>query len=39
MATNARTKDSKFFRTAGELLCILGNWNVEQLKFLKNSSK
>ncbi len=39
MATNAGTKEEKFFNDAGELLTTLGKWNRDKLKELKKAAK
>ena len=37
--TNAETKNKKKFNDAGELITILGKWNVEKLKKLREKTR
>ena len=37
--TNAETKERKKFSNAGELISILGKWNVAKFKELRKASK
>jgi len=36
---NAETKEKKKFNDAGELITILGKWNVEKLKQLRKKNR
>ena len=37
--TNAETKEKKIFNDAGELISILGKWNVAKLKQLRKEAR
>ena len=37
--TNAETKENEIFNDSGELISILGKWNVEKFKRLRKESK
>ena len=37
--TNAETKERKFFNDPGELITILGKWNVAKLKQIRKKLK
>jgi hypothetical protein len=37
--TNAETKESQKFNDSGELLSLLGKWNVAKFKQLRKSAK